>query len=185
MFAIRIHFQSKVLHDEREIRIEENKWSLIAGSVAALTSLIFGAEYIFFPGTFAYIYIFRYPDWLRWLGVVLLLTGIMLLWQSHLHLGKSFYSLVVSKEGHKLVTTGPYYWIRYPIYTAYLMNYLAGGLVASNWVLTLIPTTFFSLMILNRIPREEALLKKEFGQEYLDLEKWTGLLMPRISKRKD
>jgi len=30
---------------------------------------------------------------------------------------------------------------------------------------------FFGLMIINRIPREEVLMRKEFGQEYLDLEK--------------
>ena len=44
MFAIRIYFQSKVLHEKREINIQENKLSLVAGSIAALTTLIFGAE---------------------------------------------------------------------------------------------------------------------------------------------
>ena len=56
MFGIRIYFQSKVLREEREVKISENKLSLAAGSIAALTTLIFGAEYIFFPGTFRFTY---------------------------------------------------------------------------------------------------------------------------------
>ena len=178
MFGVRIYFQSRVLHEDREIKILENKLSLASGSIAALTTLIFGAEYIFFPGTFSFTYILDFPDWLRWFGVFTLTGGISLLSTAHYHLGKSFYSLVVSKEEHQLVTSGPYRWIRHPIYTAYLMNYVAGGLVASNLVLTFVPVIFFGLMIINRIPREEEVMREEFGQEYIDLEKRTGRLLP-------
>ena len=184
MFGIRIYFQSRVLHENREIEIMENKLSLAAGSIAALTTLTFGAEYIFFPGVFSFTYILDYPDWLRWLGVLFLMMGIALLGMAHYHLDKSFFSLVVSKEGHQLVTSGPYRWIRHPIYTAYLMNYVAGGLLASNLVLTFIPLIFFSLMIINRIPREEAVMREEFGQDYLDLEERTGRLLPKLNRKK-
>jgi len=183
MFGIRIYFQSKVLREESEVKISENKLSLVAGSIAALTTLIFGAEYIFFPGIFRFAYVLAYPDWLRWLGAVLLAAGITLLGLAHYHLGRSFNSLVVSKEEHQLVTTGPYRTIRHPIYTAYIINYLAGGLVASNLVLTFVPVIFFGLMIINRIPREEAVMREEFGQDYMDLEKRTGRLLP-LMKRK-
>lgn len=121
-----------------------------------------------------------YPDWLRWLGAVLLAAGITLLGLAHYHLGKSFNSLVVSKEDHQLVTSGPYRWVRHPIYTAYLMNYVAGGLLASNLILTFVPVIFFGLMIINRIPREEAVMREEFGQDYIDLERRTGKLLPKI-----
>jgi len=182
MFAIRIHFQSKVLHEDREINVQENKLSLAAGGIAALSTLIFGAEYIFFPGVFKFTYALAYPDWLRWLGVITLAAGISLLGLAHYHLGQSFNSLVVSKEDHQLVTSGPYQWIRHPIYTAYLINYIGGGLIASNLVLTFIPVIFFSLMIIDRIPREEALMREEFGQDYIDLEKRTGRLLPPLQK---
>jgi len=167
MFAIRIYFQSKVLHEKRDIKIQENKLSLVAGSIAALTTLVFGAEYIFFQGTFRFTYLLDFPEWLRWLGVIILVAGISLLGLAHYHLGKSFHSLIVSKDKHQLVTSGPYRWIRHPIYSAYLMNYLGGGLLAS---------------IINRIPREEALMQEEFGQDYIDLEKKTGRLLPSLNK---
>ena len=183
MLAIRIYFQSQVLREGRKIEVQENRLSLLAGGLAAISTLVFGFEYIFFRGVFGFAYLLRYPDWLRWLGVVLLTGGIGLLWYSHFHLDRSFHSLVVSKAEHQLVTSGPYRWIRHPIYTAYLINYLAGGLVASNWPLTLFPVILFGLMIYNRIPREEALMREEFGQEYLELESQTGQLLPKINRK--
>ena len=183
MFAIRIYFQSKVLHERREIEVQENKLSLVAGSIAALSTLVFGAEYIFFQGAFEFTYLLEYPDWLRWLGVIILAVGITLLGLAHYYLGKSFNSLVVSKEDHQLVTSGPYRWVRHPIYTAYIMNYVAGGLLASNLVLTFVPVIFFGLMIINRIPREEAVMRKEFGQDYINFENSTGRLLPLLKKK--
>jgi protein-S-isoprenylcysteine O-methyltransferase Ste14 len=153
---------------------------LAAGAVAALTSLVFGAEYIFFRGAFRFPYLLPYPIWLRWLGAGLLAGGIWLLASAHHHLGKSFHSFVVSKEGQQLVISGPYRWIRHPIYSAYLLSYLGGGLLASNLVLTFVPLIFFSLMILNRIPREEELMRREFGEDYQQLEKHTGRLLPKL-----
>ncbi len=180
LFTIRIHYQREVLHEKKAINIQENKLSLAFGAVAALTSMTFGAEYIFFRGAFRFPYLLPYPDWLRWLGAGLLAGGIWLLAAAHHHLGKSFHSFVVSKEGQQLVTSGPYRWVRHPIYSAYLLSYLGGGLLASNLVLTFVPLIFFSLMIIERIPREEELMRREFGEDYHQLEKHTGRLLPKL-----
>lgn len=182
LLGIRIYYQRKVLRDDKKFAIQENNLSLVAGSIAALTSLTFGAEYLFFQGRFKFTYILEYPGWLRWLGVVFLAVGVALLWWAHFHLDRSFYSLVASKEDQKLVTSGPYRWILHPIYTAYLLTYISGGLAASNLVLTFVPVFFFSLMIINRIPREEALMREEFGQDYIDLVKKTGRLLPKLKQ---
>ena len=181
LLGIRIYMQSKVLPEERNIT--ENKISLLSGSIGALTSLTFGFEYIFFPGAFGFAYLLSYPLWLRWLGVVLLICGMIIFTSAHYHLGRNFYSLVAVKEEQKLITSGPYRWIRHPIYTGYIMTYVAGGLIASNLVLTFIPVTFFSLMLINRIPREEAVMREEFGQAYLDMENRTGRLLPKIQRK--
>jgi len=184
LLGIRIHYQKKVLSEEKKFEIQENKLSLVAGSIAALTSITFGFEYLFFYGTFCFTYLLDYPDWLRWIGVIFLVVGVGLMWWAHYHLDRSFYSLVASKEDQKLVTSGPYRWILHPIYTAYLMTYISGGLATSNLVLTVVPGFFFGLMIINRIPREEALMREAFGQEYIDLEIKTGRLLPKIIRGK-
>lgn len=178
MTIIRIYYQSKVLRGEVEVR--EGSVSLIAGSIAALTTIVFGLEYIIRPGFFSFAYVLRYPAWLRWLGAIVLGGGIALLWLSHHHLGRSFHSLVVSKEDRVLVKMGPYKWIRHPIYTAYLMNYVGGGLLSSNLVLTFVPVTMYAILVGIRMRKEEEMLEEEFGQEYSEYMRRTGRLLPRI-----
>ncbi|MGC9349559.1 MAG: methyltransferase family protein, partial [Anaerolineae bacterium] len=174
----RIYYQSKALRDK--VEIHEGSISLIAGSIAALTAVVFGLEYIVYPGLFSFAYVLRYPDWLRWLGVTALGGGILLLWLSHHHLGRSFHSLVVSKEDRVLVKTGPYRWIRHPIYTAYLLNYVGGGLLSSNLVLTFVPVTMYAILVGIRMQKEEEMLHGEFGREYSEYMERTGRLLPRI-----
>lgn len=180
MLGIRLYYQSKVLHNRNRLDIRENILSLAAGSIAALTTIIFGAEYIFFPGSFPFTYILPYPAWLRWLGAIFLAGGIFLLWSAHHHLNKNFHSLVVSKQQQSLVESGPYRRIRHPIYTSYIINYIGGGLLSGSLVLTIVPVIMFSLMIASRLGREEALLSERFGQDYLDYMQRTGRLLPPI-----
>ena len=182
MMAIRLYYQSKVLRQEGAIEVREGWLSLVAGGIAALTSIVFGAEYLFSPGLFSFAYVLRYPLWLRWLGALLLAGGITLLGAAHHHLGKSFHSLVVSKEHQVLVTSGPYRWIRHPIYTAYLMNYLGGGLLSSNVVLTIVPVCMDALLVAIRMGREEEVLRERFGWDYVEYAARTGRLVPRVTR---
>jgi protein-S-isoprenylcysteine O-methyltransferase Ste14 len=181
MTGIRVYYQSKIMHNNAKIEIKENCPSLIAGSIAALTTIVFGAEYIFSPGVFSFAYVLPYPDWLRWIGAFSLAGGILILGLSHYHLGKNFHSLVVSKENQELVETGPYRWIRHPIYTAYLLSYLGGGLLSGNFILTTVPVGMFAILVAIRMGNEEAVMRDRFGQEYNEVMKRTGRLVPRIN----
>jgi hypothetical protein len=76
MMVVRFYYQSKVLCEKRAIELREGSISIIVGAIAALTTIVFGAEYIFFPDTFSFAYLLRYPDWIRWLGGFVLAGGI-------------------------------------------------------------------------------------------------------------
>ena len=179
MFAIRIYYQSKVLGDWKTVDVQESRIGLLAGSVAAIVTIVFGLEYILSPGAFAFAYMLLYPVWLRWLGTVLLWFGIALLWLSHHYLGLSFHSLVVVKE-RSFIQSGPYRWIRHPIYSAYFMSYIGGGLLASNWVLTFIPVILFCVLVQQRVGREEECLIEQFGDTYHAYMARTGRFFPRV-----
>ncbi|MGD2253874.1 MAG: isoprenylcysteine carboxylmethyltransferase family protein [Anaerolineales bacterium] len=180
MLAIRIRFQSKVLHEKRALNVQENAFSLTAGCLAALTTIVFGAEYLLAPGRFAFAYLLTYPMWLRWAGVLMLVCGIALLAASHAHLDRSFHSFILTKEDHVLVDSGPYRFIRHPIYVAYVLNYLGGGLLAGNWVLTVFPALMFALFTATRVRREELLLIGEFGDTYHAYMARTGRFFPKL-----
>ena len=110
----------------------------------------------------------------------MLSIGIGLLWAGHHHLGKSFHSLVVLKEEHALVKSGPCKWIRHPIYIAFLLNYIGAGLLSANLILTFVPAFFIGLLVLLRIGEEEAMLVEKFGDNYHDYMKRTGRFLLKI-----
>ena len=80
-----------------------------------------------------------------------------------------------------MVKRGPYQWIRHPIYSAYLLNYLGGGLLASNIVLTFVPAIFFSILVALRVNTEEQAMLEQFGDEYREYMKRTGRYLPKFS----
>jgi len=184
MMAIRLHYQKKVLPQREETSIEGKPAHLIPGVIAALTTIIFSLEYIIAPRTFSFAYPFNFPDWLRIAGTIMLACGLLLLWSAHHHLDRSFSSFVASSEGQPMVTSGPYQYVRHPIYTAYFLNYLGGGLLASNTVLAIIPTLCFLWMVALRIGEEEQLLVNLFGDDYVDYMERTPRFLPFVNKAK-
>jgi protein-S-isoprenylcysteine O-methyltransferase Ste14 len=181
LFSIRIIFQLRARRGRGKVEIREKSPSLIAGSLAALVTILFGAEYIFFPGTFNFAYLLKYPEAVRWLGAFLLFLGITLLGTAHFHLDKSFHSLVVTTEGQRMVKSGPYQWIRHPIYSAYFLNYFGGGLLAGNVILTFVPTILFGILVALRVKPEESAMIEQFGDEYRKYMKNTGRYLPKFS----
>jgi protein-S-isoprenylcysteine O-methyltransferase Ste14 len=180
--AIRGYFQSKISRDTSKFHFQEDAASLIFGGPAAIVNIVFGAEYIFFPGAFAFAYALPFPEVVRWIGAAMLAAGIVVLGTAHYHLGLSFSSFVGSKNDHRLVQSGPYRLIRHPIYLAYLLMYLGGGLAAANWVLAFIPVTGFSIMAFSRMPKEERILTGLFGEKYTAYIQRTGRLLPRMQR---
>jgi protein-S-isoprenylcysteine O-methyltransferase Ste14 len=179
MLAIRVYYQSKVLPEDRKTTVTGTRWHLVPGTLAALISIGFGLAYIFFPSALPWSY-FALPNWLRWAGALMLALGIGLLGSAHHHLGKSFHSLVVQKADQVLVESGPYRTIRHPIYTAYVLNYLGGGLLAGSWVLTFLPGSLFMLMIALRIGEEEQAMVAQFGDAYTEYMNRTARFLPKL-----
>lgn len=180
MMAIRLHYQKKVLPQREQTSIEGKPAHLIPGVIAALTTIVFSLEYIIAPRTFGFAYPVNYPDWLRIAGTFMLASGLLLLWSAHHHLDRSFSSFVASSEGQPMVTSGPYHYVRHPIYTAYFLNYLGGGLLASNVILTFIPVLCFIWMVALRIGEEEQLLVDLFGDDYVTYMERTPRFLPSL-----
>jgi protein-S-isoprenylcysteine O-methyltransferase Ste14 len=178
--VIRIYYQSKISRDAAKFDFRERAASLIFATAAAAITFVFGAAYLFFPGTFGFAYAVPFPAAVRWAGVALLALGIVVLGTAHYHLSLSFSSFVGSKEGHKLAQSGPYRLVRHPIYLAYLLLCLGGGLAAGNWVLAVVPVTCFFITISLRMPQEERILTDLFGDRHIGYMQRTGNLLPRV-----
>ncbi len=119
------------------------------------------------------------PFGLRWAGVGIAILGFILLQWSQNTLGKSWSDMPRMIKEQTLITTGPYRWIRHPIYTAFLLILGATLLISSNWVIGFSWLGMTILEITSRIKFEESLMLEYFGDQYLEYIKTTGRLLPR------
>lgn len=81
---------------------------------------------------------------------------------------------------HQLVRSGPYRWIRHPIYTALFLVQGSSFLVTSNWVVGAACLGATLLDVLRRTRTEESLLQARFGTEYERYCTVTGRFFPRF-----
>jgi protein-S-isoprenylcysteine O-methyltransferase Ste14 len=122
---------------------------------------------------------FDAPLSLRWSGVAL---GLMVLCSVHWvlsNLGRNVSETVLTKADHELVTSGPYQWIRHPLYTTGIGLFIALGLVAANWFILLCAAIAWLGIRLAVIPREERALCERFGTAYERYMSRTGAMWPK------
>lgn len=123
------------------------------------------------------------PAWLRWVAVAVALAALALLaWADHT-LGTNLSITLQIKEGHTLVTTGPYHWVRHPIYAAALLFFIALSVVSANWLFAVCFVGPMALLGVLRIPKEERMLDEAFGESYRQYAERTGRLLPRLGRR--
>jgi protein-S-isoprenylcysteine O-methyltransferase Ste14 len=120
------------------------------------------------------------PDWTRWAGVVIGLLAVPAALWVFTSLGCNVSETVLTKSHHALVTTGPYRWIRHPLYTTGIALLLAIGLMAANWFILLFGLVTLASMRFVVIPLEERELVLKFGDDYRAYMERTGRLVPRV-----
>jgi protein-S-isoprenylcysteine O-methyltransferase Ste14 len=85
----------------------------------------------------------------------------------------------VAIEGHRLVTWGPYKYVRHPFYAGMLIGVIAIELVVlSNLVFILLPLSILvEILITNG---EERQLEEQYGDEYREFKKRTWRFFPYV-----
>jgi protein-S-isoprenylcysteine O-methyltransferase Ste14 len=124
---------------------------------------------------------YRLPAAAQWCGGLLMLAALWLFWRSHADLGLNWSATLELRQEHTLVTSGVYRWIRHPMYASIFLFSLAQGLLLPNWLAGWSALVPFTLLYLVRVPREEAMMCKFFGDEYCRYMQSTGRLFPRVS----
>jgi len=134
--------------------------------------------YLLNPGWMAWSKI-GLPEGWRWFGVslgILCDLGIYWLFSS---IGNNITPTSATRKEHTLVTSGPYRWVRHPLYTIGSTFFVSFGLIADNWFIAALGLLAFIVMAI-RTPKEEASLLEKFGDEYRDYMKNTGTFLPKL-----
>src|SRR5690606_25515322 len=118
------------------------------------------------------------PAGLRQLGAPVALAGIGLFAWMFRHLGLNVTSTSMPREGATLVTTGPYRWIRHPMYSATFLLIAAATLLTANIVMAIGGFAMFALLVARSRVEERRLVAK-FGASYLEYQRRTGRFVPR------
>lgn len=122
---------------------------------------------------FAFIY---FPKWvgihprplaawpgLHWIGAAICAAGVALVIAARRNLGRNWSDLVVLKRNHELIQSGPYRWIRHPLYSGMLLAILGSVMtVNSRFAYIAVPIVWLGFWL--KAHREEALLEQRFPE---------------------
>lgn len=149
-------------------------WPL--GSLAAIASVV----YIISPAQMRWSEA-SLPVGLRWIGVFLGAITVLLFLSIHKALGDNWAMPGVITDRQTLVTSGPYRWIRHPMYMTLYVWTAAYFLISANWF---IGASWLGLTVVATImiPEEEQALIEKFGESYRSYMIRTGRLLPPFSR---
>jgi protein-S-isoprenylcysteine O-methyltransferase Ste14 len=118
--------------------------------------------------------------WLPYIGISLIIAGLVLRWSAVLSLRRYFTVDVAIVKEHKIIDVGLYRFIRHPSYTGSLLSFLGLGISFSNYltpIIIFLPTLF---AFLYRMKIEEDALIEAFGDSYRSYMTKTRRLIPGI-----
>jgi protein-S-isoprenylcysteine O-methyltransferase Ste14 len=120
-----------------------------------------------------------WPDTLtaRIIADIVTFIGLLIMLWARKTLDRNWSADIVLKEKHELITSGPYAYVRHPIYAGLILMVL--GVVL--YINTLAFTIFFILFVFGayyKAKKEERLLVSHFGDSYLEYKKKVKSLIP-------
>jgi protein-S-isoprenylcysteine O-methyltransferase Ste14 len=90
-----------------------------------------------------------------------------LAWAAAHELGKQWRYEAALSEDHSLIQTGPYRFMRHPIYTSMFLMLMAMGAAYTWWPMWIAGTVFFIIGTEIRVAAEERLLTERFPESYV------------------
>ena len=122
--------------------------------------------------------IFTPPPALGWAAAAFTAIGIGLAVWARVYLGRNWSPRPAVKEHHELVTTGPYAYVRHPIYTGIMLATLGTALLGI--FLGIVMFIVISIIFALRIGKEEKLMLELFPRQYPAYQKRTKRLVPFV-----
>ncbi len=121
-------------------------------------------------------------EWFAWAGIAITWVGVAVAIWARYCLGVYWSARVTLKEGHQLICSGPYAYVRHPIYTGMLVGCIGAAVVVGEWR-GIVAVILLLLAHSRKAMREESLLTREFGEEYAAYRRRTGFLFPKFWSR--
>lgn len=114
-------------------------------------------------------------------AVLSLMSGAIALFaSSSRELGRNWSLVARTRTDHELVRTGPYAWVRHPIYLGMLLFLLALSAALGHWLQLVVAIPLFLIGTAIRTRLEDGLLEQNFGETFREYRRSTPTLIPRL-----
>jgi protein-S-isoprenylcysteine O-methyltransferase Ste14 len=114
------------------------------------------------------------------IGLAVEAIGIALAAWARYCLGANWSGAVTLKEGHELISAGPYKRIRHPIYTGLALGLAGTAIFIGEWrAVVAFAVIFIAHYIKAR--KEESFLAREFGPAFEAHRAHTGMFLPKLN----
>jgi protein-S-isoprenylcysteine O-methyltransferase Ste14 len=150
------------------------RFSHVVATVAAFYAMFSGDV----PLGWMHIRIIPREPWIEAAGIALTVAGMAFAIWARAYLGGNWSSSVTVKVEHQLIRTGPYRWVRHPIYSGIILAMIGTALnrrTVRGFVAVLLLWVGFTIK--SRI--EERFMAATFGPEYEEYKVSTGAMVPR------
>jgi protein-S-isoprenylcysteine O-methyltransferase Ste14 len=114
------------------------------------------------------------------LSICFLVLAGVLSWSGTRALGRQWRVDAGLNADHALITTGPYRFVRHPIYASMLCMLLGAGLMTTPWALLLLCTVVFIIGTEIRVRIEDALLASRFRSQFENYRRAVPAYIPFI-----
>jgi protein-S-isoprenylcysteine O-methyltransferase Ste14 len=185
LLAMRVYFMvrvrrsgGRIMPDEQAVQREGGRGVLIIRVVMFFALIAFLVEYLI-GAAWIETFSFPLPDWLRWAGFALGMISVAFWTWTQIHLDTQWSAQLQLTENHHLVTTGPYAYIRHPLYVAMFGWCISLPLLTANWIFLVI-CALAIVAIMWRVPKEEQMMVEAFGDEYTVYMEHTGRFYPKL-----
>ena len=114
-----------------------------------------------------------------WIGVGLVIVGLGFTVWARVVLGGNWSATVTVKHDHEIVRSGPYRWLRHPIYTGLLLAFVGCAVALGEWR-GIVAVAIVWAALWRKLRLEERWLTEEFGTRYSDYRRETWALIPFV-----
>jgi len=115
----------------------------------------------------------------HWIGAAAVAAGLAFAAWARVHLGKNWSGTVTVKSDHELIRSGPYRFVRHPIYSGGLFA-MAGTVVARGEWRGLLAVLIMFAAVWWKLQREELWMGEAFGENYAKYRSEVSALIPFV-----
>jgi len=113
-------------------------------------------------------------------ALAVMVSGVGIRVWAAITLGAYYTTTLMMSEGQKVITSGPYRFVRHPGYLGEIMIWTGFAVASNNLVLFFLLPVMFVAVYLYRISAEERMLVKELGDDYASYQRRTRRLIPLV-----